>query len=84
MKRFVRIEKARRKGRLPKYTVLHCRAGGRHQVGWCFRMCQPKNGRGLCGRVAPHSLRSRAGVAIAAHQQNQAEFRAEEERERAG
>jgi hypothetical protein len=39
----------------PPYTVLHCRAGGRHQVGWCYMMCEPVDGRGLCGRQAPHA-----------------------------
>lgn len=39
----------------PPYRVLHCRAGGRHQVGWCYMMCEPVDGRGLCGRQAPHA-----------------------------
>ncbi len=39
------------------YTVLPCRAGGRHMVGWCFRMCEPVDGVGLCGRTAPHAIK---------------------------
>jgi hypothetical protein len=51
------LERRRRNRRMPKYTVLKCRAGGRHQVGWCFRMCKPVQGFGLCGRVAPHGFK---------------------------
>ncbi len=45
---------------MPAYTVLPCRAGGRHQVGWCFRMCEPVGGIGLCGRIAPHAIKGQA------------------------
>jgi hypothetical protein len=38
-----------------------------HQVGWCRGLCDPIEGRGLCGRVAPHSLQGRTQQAIAAH-----------------
>jgi hypothetical protein len=49
---------------MPKYTVLRCRAGGRHQVGWCFRMCQPVQGIGLCGRSAPHAIKGQHLLAM--------------------
>ena len=39
----------------PPYRVLPCRAGGRSLVGWCYMMCEPINGHGLCGRQAPHA-----------------------------
>jgi hypothetical protein len=59
MKR-IPVERRLRYGHLPYATVYKCRAGGRHQVGWCFRMCEPVDGRGLCGRVAPHSFKGYA------------------------
>ena len=49
------IKQVKRSANPPPYTVLHCRAGGRHQVGWCYMICEPVNGRGLCGRQAPHA-----------------------------
>ena len=50
------VEKpVKRNAKPPPYTVLHCRAGGRYQVGWCYMMCEPVDGRGLCGRQAPHA-----------------------------
>lgn len=54
-----------RNGRLvPAYRVRPCRAGGRHQVGWCLALCTPVNGRGLCGRQAPHALHGRTYLAM--------------------
>jgi len=49
---------------VPTTRVRPCRAGGRHQVGWCFRMCTPVDGKGLCGRQAPHALQGRWRIAI--------------------
>jgi hypothetical protein len=49
----------------------------RHQVGcpltrnrsaWCYRLCAPEDGRGLCGRIAPHALRGRTDLAIESYQ----------------
>jgi len=56
-------EKTKRKP-LPPYTVLRCPANG-HQVTWCRGFCQPIDGTGLCGRAAPHGLRSHFQDAIA-------------------
>lgn len=36
----------------------------RSRTNWCYRMCVPVNGLGLCGRIAPHTLRGRTDLAI--------------------
>jgi hypothetical protein len=61
-----RAGSARRRG-LRLYTVVRCPKAG-HQVGWCRGLCEPIGNRGLCGRVAPHSLQGRTQQAIAAYQ----------------
>ena len=52
---------------LRRYTVVRCPMAG-HQVGWCRGLCEPVGERGLCGRVAPHSLQGRTQRAIADYQ----------------
>lgn len=52
---------------LRRYTVVRCPLAG-HQVGWCRGLCEPVGERGLCGRVAPHSLQGRTQRAIAGYQ----------------
>ncbi len=57
------------------FTVRRCRAGGRHQVTWCFGFCKPVKGKGLCGREAPHGLKSEHQVAMAEYaRRNQAKI----------
>ncbi len=58
------VARRQKRRRVPKYTVLRCRAGGRHQVGWCLALCTPTNGRGVCGRQAPHAVTGRSLVAM--------------------
>jgi len=36
----------------------------RSRTNWCYRMCVPVNGLGVCGRIAPHTLRGRTDLAI--------------------
>jgi len=44
---------------LKAYTYLGCPLT-RNRSPWCFRICQPNpDGTGQCGRVAPHSFKSR-------------------------
>ena len=57
---------AKRRG-IRRYTVIRCPLNG-HQAGWCRGLCKPIGTRGLCGRVAPHSLQGRTQLAIAAYQ----------------
>ena len=51
---------------LPPYITLRCVVAG-HQVTWCKGLCEPIDGRGTCGRLAPHSLKSATQLAIAAY-----------------
>lgn len=38
----------------------------KNRTAWCYRMCDPSaDGRGQCGRLAPHGLTSRTQRAIA-------------------
>jgi hypothetical protein len=60
---------------LPPYITLRCVVAG-HQVTWCKGLCEPLNGRGACGRLAPHSLKSTHQLAIAAFKQREAEQKA--------
>lgn len=36
----------------------------KNRTPWCFGMCTPVDGKGECGRIAPHSLRGRTDKAI--------------------
>lgn len=50
-----------------EYTYLGCPLT-RNRSPWCFRLCVPdRSGRGECGRIAPHSLKSRIQVGIEKH-----------------
>lgn len=52
-----------RKG-VKKYTYLGCRLT-RNRSPWCYRICPPDSeGRGRCGRIAPHSLMGNTQMAI--------------------
>lgn len=71
----VRREKAHRvpKRRLRPYTTLTCPMAG-HRVTWCRGLCQPIDGRGVCGRLAPHALgRGRTQQAIAEYLEREEE-----------
>lgn len=47
----------RRVKSLPEYTYLGCPMT-KNRSPWCFRMCRPSfDGKGQCGRVAPHSIK---------------------------
>jgi hypothetical protein len=58
--------------RLPMHaqTVVRCPKNG-HQVSWCRGLCEPVEGRGLCGRDAPHAMVGRTQLAIAAYNASQ-------------
>jgi len=53
----------RERTRVPEYTVLGCPLTKSHSL-WCHGLCVPKNGIGLCGRVAPHTVTGKTQVAI--------------------
>ena len=56
----------RKRTKLRAYTTITCPHNG-HQVGWCRSLCEPIDGHGDCGRVAPHSLVGRTQAAIAGY-----------------
>lgn len=60
----LRPRSERRARGLPLYTVATCPHNG-HQVGMCRQVCTPIDGRGTCGRPAPHGLKGRTQLAIA-------------------
>lgn len=53
-----------RKPRLQPYSYLGCPETV-SRVPWCYRICTPINGKGTCGREAPHRLKGRVQRAIA-------------------
>ena len=62
----------RRKKRLRAYNTIRCPLAG-HQAGWCRGLCTPIDEQGLCGRLAPHSLRGRHQQAIANYEARRAD-----------
>lgn len=55
-----------RKG-LKDYTYLGCPLT-KNASAWCFRLCRPDAaGRGQCGRIAPHSVKSQIQLGIERH-----------------
>ena len=58
-----------------EYTYLGCPLT-KSRTAWCFRLCEPDlDGKGQCGRVAPHSLKGRTQLAIAEHKRQLRETR---------
>ena len=49
------------------YTTIQCPYNG-HQVSFCRGLCEPINGKGHCGRIAPHAMIGRTQAAIASYQ----------------
>jgi uncharacterized protein (TIGR00369 family) len=65
------LEPKKRKVRTSKgikeYTYLGCPLT-HNRTPWCFRICIPDvEGNGQCGRLAPHSFKSRIQTGIEAH-----------------
>ncbi|MGW8266931.1 MAG: hypothetical protein ACWGSQ_11215 [Longimicrobiales bacterium] len=53
----------RTRTRVPEYTCLGCPLTKSHSL-WCHRLCVPKKGIGVCGRVAPHAVMGKTAEAI--------------------
>ena len=52
---------------LKDFTYLGCKMTN-NRSGWCFRMCAPDaEGNGMCGRLAPHSMKSKIQLGIERH-----------------
>ncbi len=45
----------------------------KNRSSWCFGMCVPQDGKGDCGRIAPHSLIGRTERAIIRYRARKAE-----------
>lgn len=59
--------KLRTKSGFQEYTYLGCPLT-RNRTPWCFRLCIPdEEGTGECGRIAPHSFKSRIQLGIESH-----------------
>jgi len=59
--------RVRTKSGFKEYTYLGCPLT-RNRTPWCFRLCAPdKGGIGDCGRLAPHSFKSRIQMGIEKH-----------------
>lgn len=43
-----------------------------HQASWCRGLCRPLDGRGICGRLAPHAMLDRTQLAILRYKERQA------------
>lgn len=66
----MRMKVAKKKKIIPSYTYLGCPLTHNFSPK-CFRMCAPDGeGRGVCGRIAPHSMRSRFQQAIDNYRDN--------------
>ena len=48
------------------YTTIECPYNG-HQVSFCRGLCEPIEGQGHCGRLAPHAMIGRTQAAIASY-----------------
>ena len=48
------------------YTTIECPYNG-HQVSFCRGLCEPIEGHGHCGRLAPHAMIGRTQAAIASY-----------------
>jgi hypothetical protein len=66
----VKLKKVKAGKGLKEYTYLGCPLT-RNRSAWCFHLCTPgAEGKGDCGRLAPHSLRSRIQIGIDEYKRN--------------
>jgi uncharacterized protein (TIGR00369 family) len=66
-------KKVRTRKGFREYTYLGCPLT-RNRTPWCFRLCVPnQEGNGDCGRLAPHSFKSRIQAGIEKHKREQLE-----------
>jgi len=62
---------------IQEYTYLGCPLTLSHSA-WCYRMCDPDGeGKGRCGRIAPHTLKSYIQTNIEKHNKKQQELHLE-------
>ena len=57
-------KKRKRSNSIKEYTYLGCPLT-LSRSAWCYRLCSPDiNGNGRCGRLAPHSFKSKIQICI--------------------
>jgi hypothetical protein len=60
--------KKKTRKRVREYSYRGCPLTS-NRSPWCFRLCAPDaKGNGRCGRFAPHAIKGRTQLAIAAYQ----------------
>ena len=59
----LRPKQDRKKTTFRSYTIIECPYNG-YQVSFCRGLCEPVEGRGHCGRLAPHAMIGRHQAAI--------------------
>ena len=64
------ITKKRTREKAPDYRHLGCPLTKSHTL-WCFHLCTPVQGKGDCGRLAPHGILGKTREAILRHRQEQ-------------
>lgn len=65
------VKRVRVNKKLKDYTYLGCPLT-RNRTPWCFRICSPDaEGSGECGRLAPHSFKSRIQQGIEDYKKKQ-------------
>ncbi len=71
------LQLRKRVNRIPRFTFHGC-VVTKHRSKSCRGLCQPINGIGACGRIAPHSMVSKIQLGIAAHKREVERHRASE------
>jgi len=51
----LRPKHAHKRTAFRSYTIIECPYNG-HQVSFCRGLCEPIEGHGHCGRLAPHAM----------------------------
>lgn len=59
------LEKTARKPFVPRHSSIVCTVSG--VVSICRGLCEPIDGIGTCGRLAPHAMMGRTQKAIQQH-----------------
>jgi len=72
----LRSRNRRRRATFRTYTIIECPYNG-HQVSFCRGLCEPVEGKGHCGRLAPHAMIGRTQAAIASYKARSLELNAD-------
>jgi hypothetical protein len=64
----LRPRSERKRTSFRSYITIRCPYNG-HQVSFCRGLCEPIEGHGHCGRLAPHAMIGRTQAAIASYKE---------------